>query len=341
MDQLSFKTSLPSDGSGDRLVDRLLEVGFRIRNGIRLDRDPAHDARFERYAAGDVCYAIDRRAEHILVPALQTLLDEWLPIDLICEGVGDDGRLRIGGGGKPKLTLLVDPIDGTRPLMYDKRAAWFIATAGPGGARTHSAMHTAVLVELPTSKQLFADAYAVGLNGRIEATRQNLLSGETSAAPFRPSSAPSLTHGFGQISDFFPATMLQAAALTQRIVERVLGANEVGRASLFNDQYLSTGGQIVELLSGRDRFCCDLRPVFHQALDREGMVMTERLCCHPYDLGGIAIAQAAGVIVTDAWGKPLDFPLDVTSEVAWCGYANRAIHDAIAPVIAEFLDELL
>ena len=135
--------------------------------------------------------------------------------------------------------------------------------------------------------------------------------------------------------------MIQAATLTQRIVKQTLGAGDLGRASLFNDQYLSTGGQMVELLSGRDRFCCDLRPLFHRALERDGLIMPERLCCHPYDLGGAAVARAAGVIVTDAWGGPLDFPLDVTSEIAWCGYANDSIFNAVAPVVAQFLDECL
>lgn len=36
-------------------------------------------------------------------------------------------------------------------------------------------------------------------------------------------------------------------------------------------------------------------------------------------------------------GRLIDVPLDVHTDVAWVGYANRVIAEAVAPVLAETL----
>ena len=53
-----------------------------------------------------------------------------------------------------ELRLIVDPIDGTRGIMYDKRAAWALAGVAPnkGDATRLSDIEIAVMTELPTSK---------------------------------------------------------------------------------------------------------------------------------------------------------------------------------------------
>ena len=62
-------------------------------------------------------------------------------------------------------------------------------------------------------------------------------------------------------------------------------------------------------------------------------------CCHPYDLCTKLIAEEAGVVVTDPRRPPMTAPLDTESNVAWIGYANRALHHRIAPVLIELLRE--
>jgi hypothetical protein len=50
--------------------------------------------------------------------------------------------------------VIVDPIDGTRGIMYDKRAAWALAGVAPNkgpGTRLRD-IEVAVMTELPTSK---------------------------------------------------------------------------------------------------------------------------------------------------------------------------------------------
>ena len=53
----------------------------------------------------------------------------------------------------------MDPVDGTRGLMYDKRPAWSLAGAAPnkGDATRLSDIEVAVMTELPTSKMAHGD----------------------------------------------------------------------------------------------------------------------------------------------------------------------------------------
>ena len=119
------------------------------------------------------------------------------------------------------------------------------------------------------------------------------------------------------------------------MVERILGPTVRGRALSFEDQYISSAGQLYELVVGHDRWVADLRPVIEPMLRARGRALG--ICSHPYDLCTELIAREAGVIVTDPAGRPLAAPLDVFSEVAWVGYANEAIRAAVEPALAAAL----
>ena len=108
--------------------------------------------------------------------------------------------------------------------------------------------------------------------------------------------------------------------------------SDVTRATIFEDQYISTGGQFYELIVGHDRFNADLRPAFYRLQNQP-----EGLCCHPYDCATLLIAEEAGVVVTDEKGAPLDGPLDTTTGLSWLGYANPELHKRIEPLLLEFL----
>ena len=121
----------------------------------------------------------------------------------------------------------------------------------------------------------------------------------------------------------------------EHLVSRLVGPADVTRATVFDDQYISTGGQWYELIVGHDRFSADLRPLFYRA-----QKMPQGMCCHPYDCAALLIAEEAGVIISDGSGHRLDAPLDTTSGVSWAGYANQALRDRIEPVLLEFLRKL-
>ena len=61
------------------------------------------------------------------------------------------------------------------------------------------------------------------------------------------------------------------------------------------------------------------------------------LTCHPYDNCTALIAEESGVLVTDAYGRPLEAPLNVEAEVAWAGYANAHIRAHIEPLLQQEL----
>jgi len=127
------------------------------------------------------------------------------------------------------------------------------------------------------------------------------------------------------------------AAVDDTVVERVLGAAPPGRALAFEDQYISTGGQLYELMMGHDRWIADLRPLLERALRGRGRALG--LACHPYDICTESIARACGVLVTDEHGTQLRAPLDVTTPVSWIGFANAAIGGVVLPVLREALAE--
>jgi hypothetical protein len=165
-----------------------------------------------------------------------------------------------------------------------------------------------------------------------------------------PSDAPDLAHGFATVSKFFPGTKVRAAWLEERLFAAVVGEHAGGAPLVFDDQYISSGGQLYELMVGHDRFVTDLRPVLMDARglpwEREAMTAhaqprsVRRLCARPYDLCTALIAEEAGVAVTDAWGRPLAAPLDTSSDVSWVGYANAHVRALVEPVLHALLREL-
>ena len=125
------------------------------------------------------------------------------------------------------------------------------------------------------------------------------------------------------------------AAIDDAVAERLLGPVERGSALTFEDQYISTGGQLYELLMGHDRWVADVRPLLEPLLHERGRALG--LCCHSYDLCTESIARAAGVIVTDECGERLTAPLDVSTGVAWLGFANGQIRKEVWSVLPELL----
>jgi hypothetical protein len=289
--------------------------------------------------AGDTIFAIDRVSEDVLLERFADVAAEW-PCVLIAEGLGHTGQVVLPAGTDAdgaELRVIVDPIDGTRGLMYQKRPAWILTGVAPNiGASTNLAdVELAVMTEIPLIKQHLCDAFwAVGGQG-VGGERLDRLSGERQELAPQPSRAASIAQGYGGIARFFPGARDVLAAIEEELIERALGPQPPGVALAFEDQYISTGGQLYELIMGHDRWVADLRPLAEPILRQRGKALN--LCCHPYDLCAELIARQAGVIVTDARGRRLNAPLDVSADVAWVGYANQAIFAQVAPVLTELL----
>jgi hypothetical protein len=108
-----------------------------------------------------------------------------------------------------------------------------------------------------------------------------------------------------------------------------------GSPVIFDDQYISTGGQFYELLSGHDRMNGDFRPMI---LARLGIEMT--LVCHPYDVCAALLLAEAGILFEKPEGGPVDIPLDLTTPVAWIAYANQTLADLARPAVRRLIKEL-
>jgi len=290
--------------------------------------------------AGDTIFAIDRVSETVLLSHFERLAESRSFV-LIAEGLGQTGRVVLPRGTKDddaELRIIVDPIDGTRGIMYQKRSAWILTGVAPnrGEGTTLADIELALQTEIPLVKQHLSDAFWIS-NGVVGGERVNRLTDEATALTPRPSRAATIAQGYGGLSRFFPTGRDILAAVDDRVIERVLGPTPAGRALAFEDQYICTGGQLYELLMGHDRWIADLRPLLDARLRAEGRALG--LACHPYDICTESIARACGVVVTDARGRRLDAPLDVTTDLSWIGFANTAIRDQIAPTLTDLLVE--
>ncbi len=407
-----------------QIVDRLRQFQRKVREAVVKSREAGHLGGVSRSSMADTIYQIDTAVD----PVVEAFFEEWggqTPLVLVAEGMADEHGVEgpvVFPRGMPasraELRVIVDPIDGTRGIMYDKRAAWTLAGVAPnrGDATRLRDIEVAVMTELPTSKMALGDVLwavkgkgAHGLRERLEEKRvlveqsvpldqlhdrpigrvltkmgkvadehvvealnaqnrhggrigdilvgmghvseqdvqialafqageepamapavMSVISGE--AIKLRPSQATTINHGFATVSNFFPGTKQMASRLMEQIAVTQVGPADVTKATVFDDQYISTGGQFYELIVGHDRFTADLRPAFYR---KQGQ--PQGLCCHPYDCCTLLIAEQAGVIVTDDHGRPLDAPLDTTTGVSWVGYANPALRREIEPVVQAFL----
>jgi hypothetical protein len=332
------------------IVGRLVELQKAIRDLLASSRrqqpQPQQHHRdphaVARDSAADTIYAIDAAVE----PLLESFFQEWgrtAPLVVIAEGLeAEDGSEspRTFPRGVPEsaaaLRVIVDPIDGTRGLMYDKRPAWSLAGVAPnrGPATRLRDIEIAVMTELPTSKMGWADTLWTIKGSGASGQRIDLRSGDAEPLALRPSIAARIDHGFATVASFFPGTKVLAAELMEQLAQELLGPLDVTRSAVFDDQYISTGGQFYELIAGHDRFIADLRPLFYRIQNQP-----QGLCCHPYDCATSLIAQEAGVILTDGLGQPLDGPMDTTTGLSWVGYANQQLRASIEPLVSAFLRE--
>jgi hypothetical protein len=292
--------------------------------------------------AADKIYVIDRSGETALLPALAEHLQPALSFALICEGVNDEQPLSFPAGtpiDKCRARLIVDPIDGTRPIMYNKRSAWWLAGLAPnkGDETSLRDIDVAVQVEIPTTRAAMADTLRAirGRGARGETT--NLGAGERTSFRPRPSGAITIKEGFASVFHPFPGGKEIFAAIEEELAREIIGGLEASKTAMFDDQYLSTGGQLYELMTGRDRMLLDARGLLYERFKREGKPVGH--ACHPYDLCTVLIAEEAGVIITDGRGQPLDAPLDTTTDVSWIGYANEAIRREVEPVLLRLLSK--
>lgn len=119
------------------LRQKLCELERFILKAIILERTKQRTEQLAAVTAqttADTLYAIDHIADHAIHCWFEMNWPPEWPVQIIMEGIEDDETLTFPKGTAVDDTILkciIDPIDGTREIMYDKRSAWILAGIAP------------------------------------------------------------------------------------------------------------------------------------------------------------------------------------------------------------------
>ncbi|HWA28839.1 MAG TPA: inositol monophosphatase [Lacunisphaera sp.] len=320
----------------------LCRLQDHVRDALMASRakQARNFARVAAVTADDTIYHIDRLSEHAILDWFERHWPRAWPVEIVMEGLAG-GTVTFPAEIPVSHTVLkciLDPIDGTRNIMHDKRSAWILAAMAPQrGARTNLRdIVVAAMTEIPTTKQWRADQLSAVRGRGVKAEAVDVISGRRSAIEFAPSRARDCRDGFAAISRFFPEGKALLAQLEEELWDELYGLGKQASPLVFDDQYICSGGQIYELIVGHDRFLADLRPLVFRKLG-----LTSALVCHPYDICTALIATEAGCVIEAPLGGPLKQPLDTSGQVAWVGYANPSLARHIRPVLRRLIRQML
>lgn len=326
----------------DRFRRLLCGIGDEVRNTLLANRSSVDEmAKVAHISEADTIYAVDKVSEAAISTWFENNWPESEPVELVMEGISEESPLCFPKGTDPldtKWKCILDPIDGTRGLMYDKRSAWSLAGLAPqlGSETNLSDICVACMTELPTSKQWRADQVSAVRGQGLVSEAVNVLDGTRSGLVLQPSQATQFEHGFSSLAKYFPEGRTLTSQVEELLWDRLIGLGKHDSPTVFDDQYICTGGQFYELLVGHDRMVGDIRPLVFHCLDLESS-----LVCHPYDAAGWLLLQEAGVVYESPLGGFPDAPLDTTSAVAWVAFANEHLAAIARPVFQDVLRQML
>jgi len=291
----------------------------------------------------DTIYQIDKVSEEAILTWFEEHWPRSWPVELVMEGLEGEVTTFPSGtrAADTRWKCIIDPIDGTRGIMYDKRPAWSLAgLAVQRGPKTNLAdIVVAAMTELPTSKQWRADQISAvrgaGKRG-VRAEWVDVRDGSRGHLALQPSGAQDFQHGFSSLARFFPDGKALLASLEEALWAELHRDVPAGSPLIFDDQYISTGGQLYEILAGHDRFVGDIRPMAFAKLG-----LDSALVCHPYDICTELILTEAGGIVEAPLGGPVKAVLDTTSPVSWVAFANQTLAKKMRPVLRRLIRERL
>src|SRR5438034_6795099 len=236
-----ISTAAPSTRDVVALLAPLRRLHERVRDEVVATCERAHLEDLARVdddsSTGDTIYAIDRVSEELLLEFFEHEVAPRAPHVLIAEGIAG-GQIVLPRGTSEAQALwrmIVDPIDGTRGLMYQKRSAWVLTGVAPnhGPETSLQDIELAVQTENPLVKQHLSDVLWCLRGEGAHAERFNRLTGVSRPWRLRPSTAPSIRHGFAGLARFFPGVRDELAAIDEEVVRGALGDVEFGKAHCF------------------------------------------------------------------------------------------------------------
>ena len=173
------------------LLEPILALHDRIRDAVvdACERQATRAlAAVDAEEASDTIYRIDRVSEEILIDGLREVARDEPLVPRRRRDLPAEALVLPQGASEAdcRWRILVDPIDGTRGLMYQKRSAWILTGVAPNrGAETRLRdIVLAVQTEIPLVKQhlsdqlwavrgggVASDVASIGLTGRDRADR--------------------------------------------------------------------------------------------------------------------------------------------------------------------------
>jgi hypothetical protein len=233
---------------------------------------------------------------------LRTVGERW-PGTVVMEGFDEPVAIGAPGG---EWRYLVDPLDGTRPWLAGKRSAWVLIGAGRD-ARTLADLEISAVVEVPTARAALGLCAWATADGQLHAVDDEVgvPGGRSRPAVLQPRTSGVLERAYVSIQRFAPGQKGPIGAWEDQLLAGI---------ETYEDPYLCSGGQLMEVAMGREAATLDPRPL-----------LVDGLAAHPYDLAGWLVAAAAGVIVEALPPGPLAYPLDTTTPCAWAAYANAEV----------------
>jgi hypothetical protein len=318
-----------------------LSVGDAAREDVTASSSGAFAdlTRTAGIGAGDTTFGLDVEPERI-VQAWAEGHARTEPLSVLTEDSGwrHLGPSSAGPGfqyldgfdhGGPRVAI--DPVDGTRNLMFDLRSAWASIALAPPGASVPmlSEVSLGYLRELPDSRS--AEARLVVGKPRDGACRLEIVKARDRPTLLREGALRSddsdqVDGGFFPFFRFHPDMREELAQIEATFFARLAKHEGADQNNIYDDQYISNAGQLLLLASSKYRMVADLRAYVAQRRGRP--TVTSK----PYDVAAaIPIARAAGCVVTHPDGSPLDFELNATTPVSFVAWANEPTRARLAP----------
>jgi hypothetical protein len=332
----------------EKLARMMWQAHQQARAAVRqalIDAGSGEMTKVAAITAADTIYGIDMVAEAALLNFLDARHPELGGAAFLLVGEFETGEAISFGHGEPQFRVLLDPIDGTRLLMHKKSSGWILTGIAPerGEATRLADIFFALQTELPPPKQTFGDTLWASQFSHANGGRENLLTGDSAPLILGGVAAADLRHGFISFVNLFPRGKQLIAKLEEEFLySPAVLAPPPSNAPIpvdfpiFEDQHLSTGGQLYALMTGQMRLVVDFRPLLNHLWRRRNEPTL--LCAHPYDIATALIAQKAGVSLFDHNGADLNGPTEPTAEIGWIGFCNQQLAARYLPTILEIIE---
>ena len=293
---------------------------------------------------GDTVFAIDRVSEAVLVERFAEIAREW-PCLLIAEGLGADGRLILPRGtslSAVEIAVIVDPIDGTRGLMYQKRPAWILTgvaaidsirtRAMPDARRACPTSRSRCRPRSRWSNSTCADQLWAIAGSGAHAERRDRVTGARAPLALRPSTATDDAARLRRRRALLSGRARGAGGDRRRRRGRAArpaarGRRAVVRGSVHLDRRPALRADASGTIAGSPICARSSMRRCAGAASRPACAATPTICAPSSSRARPASSSPMSA------AAPVDAPLDVFTDVAWIGYRER---DAARPDRAGF-----